>query len=102
MPLVQSDLALVVLDDVERLVEYVAIGPRFSNIVLQALLVLVKRQPPPGRRILVIATSSQPGTTCLHARLGVNYNNPLTPCNLGTLGQVIVCMQFFARRRMND
>ena len=78
MSLVQSDLALVVLDDVERLVEYVAIGPRFSNIVLQALLVLVKRQPPPGRRILVIATSSQPGTTCLYARLGANYNSPLT------------------------
>jgi vesicle-fusing ATPase len=45
-------------DDIERLLEYVAIGPRFSNGVLQALLVLVKRQPPEGRRLLVIGTSS--------------------------------------------
>jgi hypothetical protein len=49
----------VLQDDIERLLEYVAIGPRFSNVVLQALLVLVKRQPPDGRRLLVIGTSSR-------------------------------------------
>lgn len=104
-----------VQDDIERLLEYVAIGPRFSNVVLQvshgvhsldaaeeerlwqpaqllvaqharvsvilrvcltphcvtpaclsvpvhaaqALLVLVKRQPPDGRKLLVIGTSSR-------------------------------------------
>jgi vesicle-fusing ATPase len=45
-------------DDIERLLEYVAIGPRFSNLVLQVLLVLVKKQPPAGRRLLVIGTTS--------------------------------------------
>lgn len=45
-------------DDIERLLEYVAIGPRFSNIVLQVLLVLIKKQPPAGRKILVVGTSS--------------------------------------------
>ncbi len=34
------------LDDLERLLEYVAIGPRFSNAVLQVLLILLKKQPP--------------------------------------------------------
>lgn len=45
-------------DDIERLLEYVAIGPRFSNPVLQALLVLVKKQPPAGRKLLIIGTTS--------------------------------------------
>ena len=56
----KSPLSLIVLDDIERLLEYVAIGPRFSNVVLQALLTLLKRQPPPGRKLLVIGTTSLP------------------------------------------
>jgi hypothetical protein len=39
----QSPLSIVILDDIERLLEYVAIGPRFSNAVLQTLLVLLKK-----------------------------------------------------------
>eukprot|EP00877_Chromochloris_zofingiensis_P012938 jgi/Chrzof1/7899/Cz02g40140.t1 len=54
----KSPLSIVILDDIERLLEYVAIGPRFSNIVLQVLLVLIKKQPPAGRKILVVGTSS--------------------------------------------
>lgn len=54
----KSNLSLLVLDDLERLLEYVAIGPRFSNVVLQALLVLIKRQPPKGKKLLVIGTTS--------------------------------------------
>lgn len=50
----KSPLSVVILDDIERLLEYVAIGPRFSNTILQALLVLVKRMPPPGRKLLII------------------------------------------------
>ncbi|KAK9840836.1 hypothetical protein WJX81_007964 [Elliptochloris bilobata] len=56
----RSPMSIVVLDDIERLLEYVPIGPRFSNGILQALLVLVKKQPPEGRRLLVIGTSSAP------------------------------------------
>jgi hypothetical protein len=39
----QSPQSIIVLDDIERLVEYVAIGPRFSNTILQTLLVLLKK-----------------------------------------------------------
>jgi vesicle-fusing ATPase len=53
----KSPLSVVVLDDVERLLEYVPVGPRFSNAVLQTLMVLVKRAPPEGRRLLVVATT---------------------------------------------
>jgi vesicle-fusing ATPase len=45
-------------DEIERLLEYVAIGPRFSNSVLQVLMVLAKRSPPPGKKLLVIGTTS--------------------------------------------
>ena len=31
----QSPLSVIVLDDIERLLEYVGIGPRFSNSLLQ-------------------------------------------------------------------
>nr|KJB66714.1 hypothetical protein B456_010G153600 [Gossypium raimondii] len=42
----KSPLSIIILDDIERLLEYVAIGPRFSNIISQTLLVLLKRLPP--------------------------------------------------------
>lgn len=41
----KSPLSIVVIDNIERLLEYVAIGPRFSNNVLQTLLVLLNKQP---------------------------------------------------------
>jgi vesicle-fusing ATPase len=42
----KSPLSVVVVDGLERLLEWTAIGPRFSNAVLQALLVLFSRRPP--------------------------------------------------------
>ena len=54
----KSPLSLVILDDLERLLEYVRIGPRFSNVVLQTLLVCVKKQPKAGHKLVVVGTSS--------------------------------------------
>ncbi|KAL0035187.1 hypothetical protein WJX79_005010 [Trebouxia sp. C0005] len=54
----RSVFSIIILDDIERLLEYVAIGPRFSNSVLQTLLVLLKKQPPKGRKLLVLGTTS--------------------------------------------
>jgi len=54
----KSPLSLIVLDDIERIIEYVAVGPRFSNAVLQTLLVLVKALPPPGHRLMIIGTTA--------------------------------------------
>eukprot|EP00440_Ansanella_granifera_P042459 gb/GFBE01046029.1/.p1 GENE.gb/GFBE01046029.1/~~gb/GFBE01046029.1/.p1 ORF type:complete len:735 (+),score=200.45 gb/GFBE01046029.1/:1-2205(+) len=57
----KSDLSCVVLDDLERLMDYVRIGPRFSNVILQALFALLKKVPPKAsRRLLVIGTSADP------------------------------------------
>ncbi len=55
----KSPLSIIVIDDVERLIEYTPVGPRFSNTVLQTLLVLLKKAPDEeNRRLLVIATTS--------------------------------------------
>jgi vesicle-fusing ATPase len=51
----KSPLSMIFIDDLE--LDYVSIGPRFSNTVLQTLLVLLKKLPPDeGRRLLVIGT----------------------------------------------
>mmetsp|Transcript_126850 Transcript_126850/g.317015 ORF Transcript_126850/g.317015 Transcript_126850/m.317015 type:complete len:734 (-) Transcript_126850:281-2482(-) len=55
----KSPLSVIVLDDLERLMDYVPIGPRFSVHVLSALFSLLKKQPPKsGRRLLIIGTTS--------------------------------------------
>ena len=57
----KSPLSIIFIDDIERIIDYVPIGPRFSNTVLQTLLVLLKKIPPDeGRRLLVIGTTSCP------------------------------------------
>lgn len=44
--------------------DYVPIGPRFSNLVLQALLVLLKKPPPKVRKTLNRQTLG--GAACPH------------------------------------
>ncbi|CAO3592385.1 unnamed protein product [Absidia cylindrospora] len=55
----KSPLSVIVIDNIERLLDWVDIGPRFSNSILQALLILLKKPPPKDRRLLIIATTSQ-------------------------------------------
>lgn len=55
----RSDLSCILVDNIERLLDYGPIGPRYSNLTLQALLVLLKKVPPKGRRLLILATSSR-------------------------------------------
>lgn len=55
----KSPLSLIVLDDLERLIEFIHIGPRFSNHLLQALLVLIKKKPQSaGRKLFILGTTS--------------------------------------------
>jgi vesicle-fusing ATPase len=55
----RSPLSVVVVDDIERLIDYVAIGPRFSNSILQTLAVYLRMPPPKGRKLMVICTTSK-------------------------------------------
>ncbi|KAI5190724.1 vesicle-fusing ATPase [Nematocida minor] len=52
----KSTEALVVLDDIEGLMDYVSIGPRFSNPVLQAIKLFAKNQD--RFKVLVIGTAA--------------------------------------------
>uniref|UniRef100_M4B764 Vesicle-fusing ATPase n=1 Tax=Hyaloperonospora arabidopsidis (strain Emoy2) TaxID=559515 RepID=M4B764_HYAAE len=55
----RSPLGIIILDDIERLIDYVGMGPRFSNLVLQALMVLVRNPVPvAGRKLVVIGITS--------------------------------------------
>ena len=55
----RSMKSCILVDSIERLLDYGPIGPRYSNLTLQALLVLLKKNPPKGRRLLVICTTSR-------------------------------------------
>lgn len=57
----KSQKSLILLEDIERLIDYSRIGPRFSNLVLQTLLILIRKPPPKkGRRLFIIGTTSIP------------------------------------------
>ncbi|EGV63774.1 transport between ER and Golgi ATPase protein [Yamadazyma tenuis] len=55
----KSPLSVLIIDKVESIINYVPIGPRFSNDILQMLMVYLTRKPPNGRRLLILATTSQ-------------------------------------------
>ena len=55
----KSTQSCILVDNIERLLDYGAIGARYSNLVLQALLVLLKKEPPPGKKLLILCTTSR-------------------------------------------
>jgi len=77
----KTPLSLIVLDDIERLVDYVPIGPRFGSVVLSTIFALLKKPPPKAnRRLLVIATTSAKGflqETELFRAFSVTENVPV-------------------------
>ncbi|EPZ35768.1 ATPase, AAA-type domain-containing protein [Rozella allomycis CSF55] len=54
----KSSLSVIVVDGIERLLDFAPIGPRFSNSILQTLIVLFRKYPPKGRKILILATTN--------------------------------------------
>lgn len=57
----KSPFSVIVIDSILRLLDWVPIGPRFSNGVLQTLMVLMKKNPPNDRKLLVISTTTHRG-----------------------------------------
>ncbi|CAI0647034.1 unnamed protein product [Colletotrichum noveboracense] len=55
----KSEKSIVILDNFEQLIEWNPIGPRFSNSILDRIISLIQTQPPKGRRILVMVTTSE-------------------------------------------
>lgn len=53
----KSEESLIILDDIEGIIEYVGIGPRFSNSILQCLKIFIKAED--RNKLYVIGTTSQ-------------------------------------------
>ena len=56
----KSEVSCIILDNIESLVEYVPIGMRFNNMMVQTIMTLIKENPPRGKKLLIIATTSNP------------------------------------------
>lgn len=54
----KSPLNILIVDDIEAIIDYVPIGPRFSSVILRALMTRMKMPPPESHRLIVLATSS--------------------------------------------
>jgi len=54
----KSPISCIVVDDIERIIEYVRLGNRFSNVILQTLLVFMRKQPPKNKKLLILSTTS--------------------------------------------
>eukprot|EP00759_Apiculatamorpha_spiralis_P039277 PhF_6_TR38125/c0_g1_i1/m.56919/K06027/NSF, SEC18; vesicle-fusing ATPase len=87
----RSPLSVVIVDDVERLIEYVHVGQRFSNAVLQTLLVMVKRQPPKGKLLVIGTTSNRDLLNDLE--LGPTFFATRSVCNLDQKDAMCVIKQ---------
>lgn len=79
----KSPLSLILIDSLELIVDWNPIGPRFSNGVVQALKVLIKKEPPNGRSLLVLATTGE--RSVLH-QLGLftSFNSDIAVPNVNT------------------
>ncbi|PNP41549.1 hypothetical protein TGAMA5MH_06477 [Trichoderma gamsii] len=55
----KSPSSILILDDFERLIGWNPIGPRFSNVMLEALTTLIVSKPPKGHRLLIFVTTSK-------------------------------------------
>ncbi|KAF2863016.1 AAA-domain-containing protein [Piedraia hortae CBS 480.64] len=84
----KSPLNVLVLDDIERLVGWNSTGPRFSSFVLATVDGSMRKKPPPGRSLLVIATTSNRNAV-ENLELGFQKQVPVpnvqTPQELGNI-----------------
>ncbi|OAA46316.1 vesicle fusion factor NSFI [Metarhizium rileyi] len=55
----KSPASILILDDFERLIGWNPIGPRFSNVMLEALTTLIVSKPPRNHRLLIFVTTSK-------------------------------------------
>jgi vesicle-fusing ATPase len=88
----KSQTSIVVIDNIERIIDWVPIGPRFSNSVLQALMVFLRKQPSHGRRLLVLATTTE---RALMKQLDVynSFNSDIMVPNVSSFGELRYVME---------
>jgi vesicle-fusing ATPase len=84
----KSPQNIVVVDNIERIIEWVPIGPRFSNPVLQALMVLLTKQPPTVSVILSV----------LHYFLALTQYSPVASSSSELLRNDQLCVNLIFNR----
>ena len=55
----RSELSCIFMNDLEHLMGYSPIGPRYQSIVLDAMYSLLSASPPAGRKLLVVCSSKR-------------------------------------------
>lgn len=83
----KSPLNVLVIDKIETLINYVPIGPRFSNEILQMLIVNLNKKPPGGRRLLIIGTTSQ-YSVLKHMTLAENFTKTIEVKKITEISEV--------------
>ena len=86
----KSPLNVLVLDNIELLVDWVPVGPRFSSAVLAAIKGLMENKPPKGRPLLIIATTSE--RTVLQ-QLQLYFNTQIAVPNVQSQQELAQIMQ---------
>lgn len=88
----KSPLNVLVVDKIESLINYVPIGPRFSNEILQMLIVYLKKYPPNDRRLLIIGTTSQ-YSALDHMKLVENFTSVIGLNKLKSLEEIMIVFE---------
>lgn len=55
----KSPLSIILIDEIELIIDWNPIGPRFANSIVGLLSARLKQSPPVGRRLLIIGTTSR-------------------------------------------
>jgi vesicle-fusing ATPase len=54
----RSVSSIILIDDIERLIKFTPVGQRFSNDILQTLLIMLKKDPPSSTKLMIVVTTS--------------------------------------------
>lgn len=85
----KSPVSLIILDEIEAMIEWSPIGPRFQNSVLVAIYVLTKKIPPKDRRLLILGTTSQRG---VFSQLNLSFTRELAVPAISDFKQLSVVL----------
>ena len=86
----KSPLNVLVLDNIELILDWVPVGPRFSSSVLAAIKGLMENKPPKGRPLLILATTSE---RTVMQQLQLNFKAQIAVPNVRTQQELANIMQ---------
>ena len=68
----RSEMSCIIIDGLEKLIQFNSFGPRFSNELLHTLVTFMQTNPPPGHKLLVITTTSI--RDILHQMIDISFS----------------------------